>query len=533
MVLGSTRRDLLTGMLGLAFAGCRRPERRLFVDGGFVEDGRAEGHRLRDGWVGPDDAKTTEVKVVIVGGGIAGLTAGWSLLGRGLSELQLFELGRTVGGTATFGQGPAGPFPFGAHYLPAPLAHDQPLIGLLREVGAALPDDGGPVRYAEEHLVADPKERVWYRGAWFPGIYPGPAITTADRQDLARFEATIAGLVGARGEDGLRPFTLPLHQGSRDPRFLALDQLDFAEWLQREGHHSALVQAQAAYACRDDFGTEPAATSAWYGLHYFAARIARPEEESAELLSWPAGNGFLAAHLARRLGERVQTERVVVAVKPADDGRRAKVITVDRRTGTFHHLLAEQVIVAVPAHVRSRIVQGFGPPPERPTVAPWLVANLHLSDRPGYEGAEIAWDNVIHGSKSLGYVVNNHRDGPARGPTTWTYYLPLTGDPTTERRKLESLTFEDAAQVVLADLSRCHSGLQDNLQKLEVWRWGHGMIRPVPGTLARIHGGRDARPIGPLHFAHTELSGVALFEEAFFHGQRAAAEVWAARGGQG
>jgi hypothetical protein len=35
-------------------------------------------------------------------------------------------------------------------------------------------------------------------------------------------------------------------------------------------------------------------------------------------------------------------------------------------------------------------------------------------------------------------------------------------------------------------------------------------------------------PVGKLHFAHTDLSGLALFEEAFDHGLRAAREVAAA-----
>ncbi len=32
-----------------------------------------------------------------------------------------------------------------------------------------------------------------------------------------------------------------------------------------------------------------------------------------------------------------------------------------------------------------------------------------------------------------------------------------------------------------------------------------------------------------MHFAHSDLSGVALFEEAFYHGLRAAEEVLTAR----
>ena len=56
-------------------------------------------------------------------------------------------------------------------------------------------------------------------------------------------------------------------------------------------------------------------------------------------------------------------------------------------------------------------------------------------------------------------------------------------------------------------------------------RWGHAMISPRPNF---IWGGIREQAVKPrrnIHFAHTDLSGVALFEEAFYHGLRAATEV--------
>ena len=54
-------------------------------------------------------------------------------------------------------------------------------------------------------------------------------------------------------------------------------------------------------------------------------------------------------------------------------------------------------------------------------------------------------------------------------------------------------------------------------------RW----IFSAPIDLTVFGGARAerARPVGQLHFAHTDLSGLALFEEAFDHGLRAAREV--------
>jgi hypothetical protein len=51
------------------------------------------------------------------------------------------------------------------------------------------------------------------------------------------------------------------------------------------------------------------------------------------------------------------------------------------------------------------------------------------------------------------------------------------------------------------------------------------MVRPRTGF---IWGGARRRAIEPyrgIHFAHSDLSGIALFEEAFYQGLRAADEV--------
>ena len=54
------------------------------------------------------------------------------------------------------------------------------------------------------------------------------------------------------------------------------------------------------------------------------------------------------------------------------------------------------------------------------------------------------------------------------------------------------------------------------------------MVRPSPGFVWGTARKAAAEPLRGIHFAHTELSGVSLFEEAFFQGNRAADEVIAA-----
>src|SRR5262249_33531803 len=147
----------------------------------------------------------------------------------------------------------------------------------------------------------------------------------------------------------------------------------------------------------------------------------------------------------------------------------------------------------------------------------WMVANLHLKTRPTSRGAPFAWDNVLYDSPSLGYVVATHQRGLDHGPTIWTYYYPLTDDDAKEgRKRLLAPDHAGWCDVILSDLARAHTGLSDAVERIDVWRWGHAMVRPKPGF---IWGGARAKakePMGRLHFAHTDLSGVALFEEAHY-----------------
>ncbi len=82
------------------------------------------------------------------------------------------------------------------------------------------------------------------------------------------------------------------------------------------------------------------------------------------------------------------------------------------------------------------------------------------------------------------------------------------------------------ADAAVSDLSRAHPDLARVLARVDVMRWGHAMPRPVVGFLDRRAtdtpvSTQDARVL----FAHTDRSGVALFEEAFDRGIRAARAI--------
>jgi glycine/D-amino acid oxidase-like deaminating enzyme len=534
-----SRREMLATLLGAPVAAACDPREwqekpRVLPPGEIVFPIERRGHAVRDG-VHTTTVSWTSPKVVIIGGGVAGLSAAWRLVRAGFTDFTLLEMDDITGGTAKSGANEVSAYPWGAHYITVPMKENRALLKLLGELGLLTgTDDKGEPVVDEAFLCRDPQERLFYRGSWSPGLYLHAGATENDHAELARFRARMDGFASQRDGRGRRAFTLPIAHASDDPAFTELDRLSMADWMAREGFTSTRLLWTIDYACRDDYGSPPSQTSAWAGIFYFAARIASPGADGQPVITWPEGNGRLVHHLAEAVLAQVRVAAAAYDVIPATDGSASVDVLALCPEGPvgFH---AEQAIVATPQLVTRRIVRPFRD--ERPghldafTYGAWLVANLTVRERPRGRGFPFAWDNVLYESASLGYVVAGHQSGRDHGPTVLTYYHPLADeDPNRARQRLLSATRDEWADACLADLSVAHPNIAESTTRLDVMRWGHAMIRPLPGFLWGTSRREAARPIRGIHFAHSDLSGVALFEEAFDHGVRAAEEVLAARG---
>lgn len=488
-----SRRDLLTAFLGAPFAALACRERPpALPPGELVGTSHEVGHRLR-GAPPPRPERWESHDVVIVGAGVAGLAAAWRLGGRPL----VLELEPVIGGTSRS----TATYPWGAHYVIAPSEQNRVLRRLLVEMGVM--EAQGII--GEEFLCRDPEERVFYRGRWYEGLYLHAGASADDLGQLERFQSEVAKLAKTGA------FVIPLAYSAADPD---LDAIPMSDWLDARGFTSPRLRWLIDYACRDDYGTLLGHTSAWAALFYFASREERP------VVTWPQGNGRPVGYLAQHAN--VRTNALVMSVTPIEDG----VEVVTTRGG----IRAKRVIVAAPQFVVSRLI------PERPktgfTYGSWMVANLALRDRPVSRGYPPAWDNVLYESPSLGYVTATHQSGIDHGPTVLTYYYPLCdADPHAARTRLLFAGRDEWAEIALADLSRAHPDLRPLTTRIDVMRWGHAMIRPTPGAIWSDARRRAAQPWRGIHFANTDLSGVALFEEALYHGVRAAEEVLGDRAG--
>ena len=542
---GLTRRAVLAGA-ALPLLGCRDAADVAGIAGGFTGTHPERGHLLRAGaGAGPHAARgrpvpsaTNTTRVVIAGGGVAGLAAARALRLRGIDDFVLLDLEDSAGGNSRAGALGGIACPLGAHYLPLPGDAAHEVQGLLEELGLRQ-RIAGRWTYDERHLCHSPQERLFFEGQWQDGLLPVQGVGAATIAQYRRFSALVEHAERAA------EFTVPLSTGPVPPSHRALDAITFEAWLVRNQLSDRHLRWYLDYCCRDDYGAGIGSVSAWAGLQYFASRhgFQAPDEpgESGEpgkpdaVLTWPEGNGWLTSRLARPLGERLQTGRVVLRVATGKHGIEVDAFNV--RTQAVDRWQAQHCILALPLFVAARVVEN--PPPALSEAAaalryaPWLVANIHirspLYDRPG---AAPSWDNVIHGdgrqgaAEGLGYVDAMHQSlGPVPGATVLTWYQAF-GVGAQRRKHLLEQPWTHWRDSVLQEFAGPHPDLLGKVTRIDVTRYGHAMSTPVPG----IRGNAALRALQQpqqaawrrLHFAHSDLAGYSVFEEAFTMGHRRA-----------
>lgn len=542
-LLRPSRREAIAALAGLpalsalasALSGCGRKEKGPAFTGRIVGGDARNAHRLRSNdLLARLPVRTERVGTAILGAGISGLTVAWTLARAGETDFRVLELEPEPGGTARSGRNAVSAYPWAAHYVPVPVGENPPLEALLEELGAVeARDEAGRPVWAEEALIREPEERLFFRGFWYPGLYPHVGASREDLAQFSRFEGEMHRFAALRDASGRRAFAIPIRRSSTDADLTALDRLSMAEWLRQRGYTSPRLVWFVEYGCRDDFGSSLSQTSAWAGIHYFAARLvgASLEEDPAAFLTWPEGNGRIVAKLLESARGRLTTSALVFDVVPHEAPSPGVTVRyLDLARDEVVALEAAHAVYALPKLTAPFVVAPWRS--ERPAFlasldyAPWLVANLTLRDRPQPRGAPLAWDNVLYDSKGLGYVVATHQAGSDHGPTVLTYYLALAGEESAAARsRLFSASWEDLAATVLADLTTAHPELPSLVTNLDVYLWGHAMARPAPGVLFGGALAQASRPLGRLRFAHADQAGIPLLEESQDAGVRAAEEI--------
>jgi len=185
----------------------------------------------------------------------------------------------------------------------------------------------------------------------------------------------------------------------------------------------------------------------------------------------------------------------------------------------------------MPLHVAMHVVEdfnafGFERARDLPQSASWLVANFLLHRFPVEQDVRqpLAWDNVIYRSGSLGWVVATNQWIRQAKPasTVFTAYHALAEMPAA-RTWLATASAAELLQICHGDLRQAYgSAFDDCVERVEITVRGHAMASPVPGFLGRAGIEALRQADGRILFAHADLSGLSVFEEAAWWGNQAA-----------
>lgn len=500
--------------------------------------GRDEGHFLRDmrNKPLPPPSQVLQTDVAILGSGIAGLTAAWKLKKLGKTDMLMVD-GPQPHGNAAGGAFGDLEYPTGAHYLPLPSPESVHVREILADLGIIQKDAMGEKPYYDERFILHaPEERLLYNGQWQEGFMPTEGVPQWEIDEHTRFFAEVERLRQTHGADGRRVFVFPTVMSSEDPQWQALDRITLKQWLEQSGYRSPTLHWYLNYCCRDDYGTRYDKVSAWAGLHYYCSRWgAAANASSGTWLTWPGGLQPLATGMERASGIK-RVAGTVLSLKKTADGVEALCFKLENGKPATYLVRARKAICAMPVYVAARVVDniaayGFDPAKHIPEYAPWMVANFLLKRFPqelqeGPHSPPLSWDNVVYSEPGLGYVVSTHQDIRVRPPekTVFSAYIALSDrKPSSARHWMAAARPEELLALASADLKTAYGAqFASCVERVDITLRGHAMAAPWPNFRANA-GMKALREVdGPILFAHADLSGFSVFEEAAWWGYRAA-----------
>ncbi len=523
------RRKLLLSMT-LPIMGC---ETKKTLTGGFTDQNYSRGHQisaLQKHALTQTNDKQHTTQVLIIGAGVAGLSAARALQQRGLDDFMVLELDDRVGGNSKGSSIANLGCPLGAHYLPVPSDKAFEVQDFLEEIGVRK-RIAGRWNIEERFLCHSPQERLYIDNHWQEGLLPLDNITDSTLNEYYRFNKLV------EEERKNSQWQIPIRNSQRNqPRQNYLATIPFSTYLLNQGINNKYLIWYLNYCCLDEYGANICRVSAWAGLHFFASRhgfnIPEISDKNRDaVLTWPEGNAWLINKLLKKSKDNVLTGQIVFYIE--QHKHYVSTLVLNTHNNLIEKWVAKKVIIASPQKVAAKIVSNPKLPLQEIVAgkdyAPWLVANLFMdSALLDDTGTAPSWDNVIYGSQSLGYVDATHQllSKKDKGSLI-TYYHALGYAEDLNKQRLELLQkpWTYWRDYILSELATCHPDLQEKVKQIDITRYGHGMVIPKPNSTGKIGYSWNERNDERIVYAHSDWVGYSIFEEAFTLGYEAGSKI--------
>ena len=425
-------------------------------------------HQVRDGKVFSRPPASAKHDVVIVGGGISGLTAAYRLQHR---DVLLLEKEPHWGGNAYAMEYEGSPYATGSAFLWS----NSEAFRLAKEIGL----DPLPVNCPDASII----NGEFVPDTWGDGLnkIPYPPFT---RESFKKFKKAMMEIdVEKRG---LELYNVPFSS------FMKLYAGEIKQWWDTFG--------------LSNWGATSDETAAALAISELQDVVSQSRSDNR--YSWPGGLGAITNKLAEILqpkyGDRMQTGATTVAVVPGKDDVQVTYMA----GGDLKTVAAKAVIMATPKFITRRIVEGL---PDKQSAAmqqvryaPYCVVNL-IFDKPVFNKGYDTWcpGNTFTDIVVADWVIRK-KSGYKQKHNILSCYTPM------KEEERGSILSEIGARKVAANVLRDFQKLtpETNVDPVEVhiYRRGHPMYMSTPGLYTQVQP-QLRQPMDRVFFANTDSQG--------------------------
>ncbi|MGA7918204.1 MAG: FAD-dependent oxidoreductase [Candidatus Acidiferrales bacterium] len=467
-----TRRDFLKFMVtGSVAAGCPIRLSLLRAENGPAPEVDGDHfeicHQVRDGKGFAKPAVSKHCDVVIVGGGVSGLSAAYFLRGR---DFLLLEKEPHWGGNAYLEEYRGQAFATGSAFDVKGSASEQ----LAREIGLTML----PINSPDPSIIAG----KWVPDTWRSGLDQLP-YSQSVRESFKKFRAAMLALDPDKNVQQLDNEPVMKYLKSYAPEIKRWwDAYGLSNWGANADDSSAFVVA--------------------VDLNYMAG-----DEDLRVTL--PGGNGALTRQLAKTLQAKYAQQMLDDATIVAVDPRKTEVRVTYMHGGQLYTVEAKYVIMATPKLISARLIPGLPDAQSEAMLAlrycPYPVINM-IFEKPIYNRAYDTW---CPGNSFTDFIpadwVLQKQSGYLQKHNILTFYTPLAENQRRDLLHIESC--QKIAENVLQDFQKLQQEF-DSAEPVEIhmYRRGHPMFMATPGSFTKTIPAAS-QPLDRIFFANTDSLG--------------------------